>query len=456
MMGVEKEDWTELIRILKEVEESITALSMVSDPLPELARSRQSIQAFQMTASMMGLGELEKAGMEFEQYLDSEVGSGKNMDAAAAFGFAVSTLADQIQELKDGSGMEVLDINEAMEMIRPQGEPEPPPAPTVARPPEPPPKPVEVVRSKSPDSVSCDAAKPACRFSEMVKKLGGELTLSENGKPGGKFSVTFSGPAEYLENIDNLLGIGGNTSAADALYQDQRIQKMIEMGKEFMTTLSAGNIIGAQEILLGLADQQSKSGLYKEIGGLARGLHDSIRNFIQNLDPSLKEIVEDKIPDSGNRLEHMLELTEKAANTTIDHVETMYERLRTEEKSLTRLGELFGELKPIGDQASKKLNEGGEILGSLGSVLAEHRIDLDIILTAQDYQDLSGQIILKIITLLHDLESKLVNLIRTFGVKMDGGPKAKDDELYGPAHVARTDAVHSQDEVDSLLAEFGF
>jgi chemotaxis regulatin CheY-phosphate phosphatase CheZ len=89
------------------------------------------------------------------------------------------------------------------------------------------------------------------------------------------------------------------------------------------------------------------------------------------------------------------------------------------------------------------------------TIIGEHRSDLDTILTAQDYQDLSGQIILKISQLLKDMERKLVDLIRTFGVKPVGSKKPCD-ELYGPAHAAMDNAVHSQDDVDSLLADFGF
>ena len=82
--------------------------------------------------------------------------------------------------------------------------------------------------------------------------------------------------------------------------------------------------------------------------------------------------------------------------------------------------------------------------------------DLDTILLAQDFHDLSSQIIQKIIKLLKDMELKLVSLIRTFGVKADTCRQKEDAELYGPAHAAMESAVHSQDEVDSLLAEFGF
>jgi len=59
--------------------------------------------------------------------------------------------------------------------------------------------------------------------------------------------------------------------------------------------------------------------------------------------------------------------------------------------------------------------------------------------------------------LLDEIQRKLLNLIRTFGVKTETGVKhTTDDKLYGPAHAGVEDAVHSQDEVDSLLAEFGF
>ncbi|MFZ2448772.1 MAG: protein phosphatase CheZ, partial [Syntrophobacteraceae bacterium] len=300
------------------------------------------------------------------------------------------------------------------------------------------------------------AAGGSGRFAALVKSLGGELSIMPNGTPGGKFSLTFSGPAGSLEKLDALLAEGGASSGCVLPPLDNKFEKIVSKGKEFMAAMSGGDMIRAQEILLALADQQQQPGLYKEIGGLARGLHDSIRSFMNTMDPSLKEIVEDKIPDSGNRLEHMLQLTEKAALTTLDHVEAMQDRLGDEHASVAGIRELLAGLKPIGDNAVKKLAEGESLLDALDRIVAQHRVNLDTILTAQDYQDLSGQIIQKITALLKDLELRLVNMIRTFGVKVETGKITGGDGLYGPAHQAREDTVHSQDEVDSLLAEFGF
>ena len=90
--------------------------------------------------------------------------------------------------------------------------------------------------------------------------------------------------------------------------------------------MSSADVKRSQEILLQLADQQQQAGLYNEIGMLARDLHNSLRSFADTLDPVLKEMVEERLPDSGNRLEHILQLTEKAANTTLDNVEVIQKR----------------------------------------------------------------------------------------------------------------------------------
>jgi chemotaxis protein CheZ len=76
--------------------------------------------------------------------------------------------------------------------------------------------------------------------------------------------------------------------------------------------------------------------------------------------------------------------------------------------------------------------------------------DLTEILTTQSFQDLTGQTIKKVISLVGDIESELVRLITTFGVKME---PAKEAVYYGPG--TSGDKV-SQEGVDDLLKDFGF
>jgi chemotaxis protein CheZ len=117
---------------------------------------------------------------------------------------------------------------------------------------------------------------------------------------------------------------------------------------------------------------------------------------------------------------------------------------------------LLGGMTAVGDTAHKLLAKARLSLDDLQDSVSRTSADLITVSTAQDYQDLTGQIIQKIIVLLKDLEANLVNVIRTFGVRPDGRKDAVSDDLYGPAHAGRTSAMHSQDDVDSLLAGFGF
>ena len=451
MTPLEPEDWNELVGLLKDTEESLSVLSD-GDAEKEIEKSRRSLLSFHSTAAMLGLETLEKAGIELEKFLTSEVSPG-SVDSIAVLGFAVSSVIDQMRTSTNGNGHGQIDLNEILEIL---GLPE-----TTASAPvedELPPVVPEICKTtdETPheDLTGIEESVAFRNLSELVTNWGGELSVSPDG---AQFSLTLAGSAESLQRIEKLLSVDPSVRMAHSPADDALLDKVIARGKEFMDAFSAGDLPRAQEILLNLADhQKDSSGLYKEIGSLARGLHDSIRGFLSTLDPSLQEIVINKIPDSGNRLEHMMEMTEKAAVTTLDHVDAMQERLTSELEQISGLRSLLGGLNAIGDGAAKKLAQGAEVLNAIETIIGEHRSDLDIILTAQDYQDLSGQIILKISQLLKDMELKLVGLIRTFGVKPATSKQQSSEELYGPAHAAVDNAVHSQDDVDSLLADFGF
>jgi chemotaxis protein CheZ len=438
MMPLESQDWNELIGLLQETEESLAAFCG-GDSEKEMERSRRSIASFHTTAAMLGLKDLEKAGLEFENFLADSV-SPDSMDSIAALGFAVSSVIDRMRGLVNGNGGSAeFNLNEVLEILRPSES--------------------EAYPSHAPESLDGDDSElDFTDLSELVRSWGGELSVDPNGDSGAKFRLTFTGPAVSMKRIEKLFSSGNPVSAeSQNPGEEALIENLIAKGKELMNALSAGDMDSAQSILLKLADQQRESsGLYKEIGGLARGLHDSIRGFLSTLDPSLHEIVKDKIPDSGNRLEHILEMTEKAAITTLDHVESMQERLSGELEGISGLRGLLGGLLAIGDSSGKKLDQAAQTLNAMETTIDQNRADLDIILTAQDYQDLSGQIILKVTQLLKDIEGRLVGLIRNFGVKMEAPRQKESTELYGPALASMETAVHSQDEVDSLLAEFGF
>ncbi len=452
MTPLEPQDWNELVGLLKETEESLSALS-AGDAEKEIEKSRRSLMSFHTTSAMLGLETLEKAGLELEKFLTTEVSPG-SVDSIAVLGFAVSSVIDQMGTFTNGNGGVQIDLNEILELLGQPTTTESVPVADESAPVAP--ETGETIEDETcPETLAgIEESASYSKLNELVRNWGGELSVSSDG---AQFSLTITGSAEYLQRVEQLLSAEDpSAKPQDGPAEDVLIEKVIARGKEFMDAFSEGDLPRAQEILLNLADgQKHGSVLYKEVGSLARGLHDSIRGFLSTLDPSLQEIVVNTIPDSGNRLEHMMEMTEKAAITTLDHVDAMQERLTGELELISNLRAQLGGLHAIGDAAAKKLTDGAEALNAMETIIGEHRSDLDTILTAQDYQDLSGQIILKISQLLKDMELKLVDLIRTFGVKPVGSKKGSD-ELYGPAHAAMDNAVHSQDDVDSLLADFGF
>jgi chemotaxis protein CheZ len=453
MMPLGTQDWNELVKLLRDAEESLSAMS-VGEGEQGKEKSRRYLLSFHSTAAMFGLEDLEKAGIELEKFLMSNVSPG-SVDSVAALGFAVSSLADQMRSPHNGNGKCQIDLNEVLEIlglsettVPALGEDEIPAELRAQSPTE---------NEKQPEAAGQNGEyKGLHKLNELMKSWGGELSVTCDSPSECNFRLIFTGSAESLQKVEDLL-CSTDSTASVGPSEEVKLERLLDKGREFMDAFSSGDIAHAQEVLLDVADQQSQSSvLYKEVGGLARALHDSICSFFSGLEPSLKDMVEERLPDSGNRLEHMLEMTEKSAITTLDHVEAMQERLSNETELISNLRELIGGLSAIGDPAGKKLALGSQALDALESIIGQHRSDLDIILTAQDYQDLSGQIILKITQLLNDIQSKLVNLIRTFGVKLDTNRHKTSDTLYGPAHAAVENAVQSQDEVDSLLADFGF
>ena len=95
MTPLEPQDWNELVGLLKDTEESLSALS-VGDAEKEIEKSRRSLLSFHTTAAMLGLETLEKAGLELEKFLTSEVSPG-SVDSIAVLGFAVSSVIDQMR-----------------------------------------------------------------------------------------------------------------------------------------------------------------------------------------------------------------------------------------------------------------------------------------------------------------------------------------------------------------------
>ncbi|AIW13506.1 protein phosphatase CheZ [Vibrio tubiashii] len=236
----------------------------------------------------------------------------------------------------------------------------------------------------------------------------------------------------------------------------------LEQAKQLVEMLEAGQ---QQEADLLVKDiyQNDSNPMFQEIGELTRDLHESIKHF--SMDDRMSEIANDEIPDARDRLQYVIDKTEVAANKTMDAVDRCMPIADNLHEGLLQVRPQWNELMHgrIELAEFKALcHRIDDLLGEVEGDSSELRGQLTEILMAQDFQDLTGQIIRRVITLVDEVEGRLVEILTAFGSSQleestNNKNKASTDPegpILNPQE--RDDAVSSQDEVDDLLSSLGF
>ncbi len=235
----------------------------------------------------------------------------------------------------------------------------------------------------------------------------------------------------------------------------------LETARDLVASLEAGDEAQAEQLIQSLSSSSNNDELFVEVGRLTRELHDAINGFL--LDAKISDMTSVEIPDAKERLNYVITMTQQAADRTLTQVEKslpLVEKLESRSTELTQEWDKLrqrmlnkDEFKELSDRLAVFLQQTTEDSQALHASLSE-------VLMAQDYQDLTGQIIRKVISLVQDVEQKLVKLVRITGSKLDDGKSSKQDEkeLAGPAipGLDQGDQVTNQDDVDDLLSSLGF
>lgn len=238
----------------------------------------------------------------------------------------------------------------------------------------------------------------------------------------------------------------------------------VDDAKRLVAFLEEGNNDAATALLEATKIQDSME-LFAEVGKLTRQLHDSLNSF--NIDSRIANLANEDIPDAQSRLNYVIETTEQAANQTMDAVESsmpIAEKLSADiseilpqwRKLMARQLEL-GEFKELCHSVDKFLEESDIESSKLNGLLTE-------VLMAQGYQDLTGQVIRRVIELVKEVEDSLVNVLKVFGEpEVSESAQQERKEIIaqspeGPIIDAenRDDVVSGQDDVDDLLSSLGF
>ena len=238
----------------------------------------------------------------------------------------------------------------------------------------------------------------------------------------------------------------------------------LEQAKILVQHLEAGEVEAANDIIHNITLEESAE-LFSEVGKLTRQLHSSLSTF--QLDERINGLMNTEMPDARSRLEYVIEETEKAANSTMDAVERS---MPIAEQLNDRLASIMPDWRKLMSRQIE-LGEFKHLCLTLDQLLVDATNDskalngmLTEVLMAQGYQDLTGQVIRRVIELVKEVEDHLVEMLASFGehelkdkpkITADAGDKIKAE---GPIIDAteRDDVVNNQDDVDDLLSSLGF
>ncbi len=244
-----------------------------------------------------------------------------------------------------------------------------------------------------------------------------------------------------------------------------------QSAKQLVEKLQSDNYEGASALIHELMDARDRH-IFNSVGQLTRALHSAIVNFhVDSVVDEQTQTPTSEIRDASDRLNYVISLTQQAADKTMDKVEACAPIAMNLGQEAHRLKDEWARLKQR--QMSKAefiqlYNQIDNFLGQLGDGTDQLNKNLQDILLEQGFQDLTGQVLKKVIGLITDVEKELVSLMRIAEqVEQVTGLAEDDKEIEvvadntvgeGPQIHAekRNDVVSSQDDVDDLLSSLGF
>jgi Chemotaxis protein len=197
--------------------------------------------------------------------------------------------------------------------------------------------------------------------------------------------------------------------------------------------------------------------IIQRIAQLTRMLRDSMREL--GLDQAIKDAAQ-AIPDARDRLRYVAHMTEQAAHRVLNAAESA----QPEQDALQRAARALDERwQQWFETSALELPEARDLVRDTRQFLQEvpgraqaTQAKLLEIIMAQDFQDLTGQVIMKMMDVVSAIEKELLQVL------LENVPQEKRDEanslLNGPQvnPDGKADVVTNQDQVDELLASLGF
>jgi chemotaxis protein CheZ len=219
-----------------------------------------------------------------------------------------------------------------------------------------------------------------------------------------------------------------------------------------MNALQAADAAGA-----GRAQEE----LLTRVGQMTRSLHDSLRGL--GFDKLIARAAHD-IPDARDRLDYVARMTEQAAQRVLNATEAaspLQEDIGAGAASLAQAWRAVEDaaLPAACSELAGRTVAFLERAGAASDATRQHLLD---IMMAQDFQDLTGQVIRKVTELAHGLEQQLVQLLVDYApaeMRREAADDGDGDGLLNGPQIkpeGNPDVVAGQEQVDDLLDSLGF
>jgi chemotaxis protein CheZ len=215
----------------------------------------------------------------------------------------------------------------------------------------------------------------------------------------------------------------------------------------------------------------SSDRILARIGQLTRTLRDSMREL--GLDKQV-EAAAQAVPDARDRLKYVATMTEQAAERALNAIELakpVQEAMQTEAQALDARWAKWYDAPLAQAEAGELLAQTRTFLQSVPERTQATNAQLLEIMLAQDFQDLTGQVIKKITDVVYLIEQQLLGVLleniaperreqfaASAAALMSSATGSPEGLLNGPQinPEGRSDVVQDQSQVDDLLASLGF
>lgn len=198
--------------------------------------------------------------------------------------------------------------------------------------------------------------------------------------------------------------------------------------------------------------------MYSKVGQLTRKLHDALHEL--GYDKSLERAAS-AIPDAKDRLSYIATLTENAAERALNATDRAQPHQDDLEHGAQDLAQRWDKVyaNQLSLEEFKALSQATRTyLSSVPAHTHATKHELMEIVMAQDFQDLTGQVIKKVVEMVQGMERELLAFLMEYQPETRLEPVQDHGLENGPVVNAagRTDVVTNQQQVDDLLASLGF